>query len=76
MNLEETIKALYESEINCGLQSFWDGGFEVWLGDEHNGIMACQNFAASELDRAGDWLGDKAREIYPDSLYASRRRAP
>jgi len=38
MDLRLVMKALYASEINCGVQSFWDGEWQAWIGDEMNGI--------------------------------------
>jgi hypothetical protein len=40
MELGAVIQALYDSEINCSISSFWDGGFMVKLGDEYNGFEA------------------------------------
>jgi hypothetical protein len=33
MTLDDAIAALYVREINCGLETFWDGGLKVWIGD-------------------------------------------
>jgi hypothetical protein len=33
MELGAIIDALYESELNCSVETFWDGGFTVRLGD-------------------------------------------
>ena len=66
MELGAVIEALYESEINCSVSTFWDGGFTVKLGAdftvklgaEMNGFVAeteCRTAteAAEFLDRAG-----------------------
>jgi len=37
-NLGKVIDALYDSEINCSVSTFWDGGFTMKLGDEMNGF--------------------------------------
>jgi hypothetical protein len=37
MDLLDTILRLYGSEINCGLETQWDAGVVVWIGDEING---------------------------------------
>ena len=37
MTLDEAITALYAREINCGCETFWDGGIRVWIGDRVNG---------------------------------------
>jgi hypothetical protein len=31
-NLQRVLALLSESEINAGVESFWDSGFTVWLG--------------------------------------------
>jgi hypothetical protein len=68
MELGQIIEALYESEINCSVFTFWDAGINVRLGDVMNGFIAetdCKTTieAAEFLDRA-------AREKFPDSAYA------
>lgn len=71
MGFSETIQALYRSEINCGCESFWDGGFEVWLGDYMNGHKASAEFEVHELDTAAvAWLDAAVREHFPNSGYA------
>ncbi len=40
MELGTVIDALYASEINCSIASFWDGGIVVKLGDVMNGFRA------------------------------------
>jgi hypothetical protein len=37
MTLDDAIAALYLREINCGCETFWDGGIRVWIGDVMNG---------------------------------------
>ena len=68
MNLGAVIEALYESEINCSVTTFWEAGIIAQLGDEMNGFVAqqeCQTTleAAEFLDRA-------ARHHFPESAYA------
>jgi len=36
-DLSQILRALYAHEINVGMQSFWDGGWDVWFGDDMNG---------------------------------------
>jgi hypothetical protein len=85
MNLQEVMQRLYDSEINCSVFSQWDGGWEVYLGDEMNGFVAKANFHPANgtnpdtyehargwltLDDAAVWLDKVAREHYPESVYA------
>lgn len=65
MTLEEAIFRLYESEINCGLESFWDAGVTAWIGDEMNGRKAQQLFNSEDIAKIPDWIISKAKEIYP-----------
>jgi hypothetical protein len=37
MTIDDAIAALYAREINCGCETFWDGGIKVWIGDIMNG---------------------------------------
>jgi len=34
----ETLQAMYDSEINFSISTFWDGGFDWKLGDAMNGF--------------------------------------
>jgi hypothetical protein len=37
MNLEAILRRLYKSEINITISVFYDGGFNVSIGDDMNG---------------------------------------
>lgn len=66
------LQDLYHSEINFSISTFWDGGFDVKLGDPTNGILDEGNF-----DRWGQvepWLAARAIENFPDSLFAQMYR--
>jgi hypothetical protein len=47
--LQETLQQLYERELNFLISYLWDGGIDVELGDELNGIVAEKNFNSSQL---------------------------
>ena len=69
--LVEVMEALYASEINCGVSSFWDNGFKVWIGDDMNGETDYSAFHSTELDTAAaDFLHEMAIKRYPQSEYA------
>jgi hypothetical protein len=36
-DLERVLQQLHDSEINAGIQTFYDAGIRVWIGDESNG---------------------------------------
>ena len=73
-DLSAVLAALYASEINAGLSSFWDAGFTVWLGDHMNGREA-ESFAGPDIAKAADWLHEQALVAYPDSVYAKQAGA-
>jgi hypothetical protein len=68
MELGATIEALYESEINCSVATFWDAGIEVKLGDEMNGFVAEKE--CKTASEAAEFLDREARRQFPDSAYA------
>jgi hypothetical protein len=63
---------LYHSEINCSVSTFWDGGFEIKLGDHMSGVKA-----ETVVDRWGQvepWLTEQVIKHFPDSLFARMYR--
>jgi hypothetical protein len=67
MELGAIIDALYASEINCSVITFWDGGLTVKLGDDMNGFLDEQECrTASE---AAEFLDAATRKHFPDSSY-------
>jgi hypothetical protein len=78
-DLERVLQQLHDSEINAGVQTFYDTGMRVWIGDETNGIQS-----ETTIDRSGiaapskrpdgvtaaSWLHEVALRLYPDSKYA------
>ena len=68
MTLESVLAALYASEINCGIDSFWDGGWRAWVGDDTNGRLEERgSLALEELPLA---LHEMALKRFPNSEYA------
>jgi hypothetical protein len=55
MQPHELLNALYASEINCRIESFFNDGWIGWLGDEMNGF----EFARVR----GDTFPDCVREL-------------
>jgi hypothetical protein len=76
--LESVLQQLHDSEINAGVQTFYDAGMRVWIGDEVNGIQAettINRTAAARLKwpegfTAASWLHETALRLYPESKYA------
>ena len=63
-----TLQAMYNSEINIQLSTFWDGGVEWKLGDGMNGFVAeghADTFALAVVE-----LAAAAVEHYPGSVFA------
>ena len=76
--LEQILQQLHDSEINAGVQTFFDAGIRVWIGDEMNGIQAetvINRTPAARLKwpeglTAASWLHETALHMYPASKYA------
>lgn len=66
------LQELYDSEINFRISTFWDGGFEVALGDTMNGFKAETN--VDTVSQAEEFLKGTAIEHYHDSVFARRHR--
>ncbi len=78
-NLDSTLQALYDSEINVTITMLWDGGFDFALCsymDERYSDMSTPGWhnvgSAAELAQA---LHAAAMEEYPESDYARKERA-
>src|SRR5882757_5726052 len=77
-DLEHILQQLHDSEINAGVQTFYDAGMRVWIGDELNGIQAETTMNRTRAARlkwpeglsAASWLHETATRLYPDSRYA------
>jgi hypothetical protein len=65
-DLAKVMADLYAQEINCGIESFWDAGFTVWIGDDLNERKAEATFKADELDQATEWLAANAETAITD----------
>lgn len=68
MNTWDVIQRLYDSEINAGLESDWDGGITAWIGRTPQ--LTARTFLRDEFDHVGAWLDDEARRLFPESKYA------
>jgi hypothetical protein len=69
LDLAAELQKIYDSEINVRISWLWDGGIDVWLGDEVNGYDAEETVAdASEIV---PWLGEAIAHFYPTSTYAA-----
>ena len=81
-NLERVMQQLHDSQINAGVETFYDAGMRVWLGDTINGIQAETSIKPTGHQwpagvTAASWLHAEALRLYPQSNYAkasARRR--
>lgn len=72
-DLSALLAELHASEINCGLQTFYDVGARVWVGDEMNGEAAEETFAPEQFALIAAWLEATAIRLHPASTFALRR---
>jgi hypothetical protein len=61
MTLDEAITALYDREINCGCETFWDGGIRVGISDRVNGHKVETMFSRHRMGEVPQWLIDERR---------------
>lgn len=61
---------LYASEINFEIATFWDGGFDIKLGDDMNGYRAIGQVRS--FVEAAEQLRDWAIEHYPVSEFTKK----
>ena len=69
VDLGAELQKIYDSEINIRISWLWDGGIEVWLGDEMNGFLAQETVgSAGEI---APWLQEAIAHFYPQSKYSA-----
>jgi hypothetical protein len=69
VTLEQIMNHLYRHEINCAISCFWDGGWDVKLGDSINGFKAESCF--DTLPECAAFLEARAREVWPQAFVSS-----
>lgn len=62
-DLATVMRAIYDSEIGCGLESFWDEGWTVWIGDRMNGRYREAMFDKADFDAIPAWLLTSVDEL-------------
>ncbi len=67
--LESELQLIYDSEINVRIESFWDGGYRVAVGDELNGLHWHKD-AKGDVAAILPALQSLIKAHYPDSTYA------
>lgn len=66
------LQDIYDCEINFRVQTFWDGGFEIDLGDEMNGLK--DGATVRRWGEVEPWLMAAVIKHYPDSLFTKMYR--
>lgn len=64
------LQRLYDNEINFKVETFWDGGFDITLGDPMNGVDA--STSVRTWAEAEAWLAERAAALYPNRDFATR----
>jgi hypothetical protein len=73
-DLATVLQDLYRREVNCRIESFWDRGFRIVLGDRLNGEDAAFAVDVDELPDAGERLWELACRRYP--AFGGQREGP
>jgi hypothetical protein len=73
--LEQVLAELYRREINVAIDSLWDAGIRVRLGDDQNGFDAERVFDRDEIGEIAGWLLAEAARVYPEAGLAPAIRA-
>lgn len=64
--------ALYLSEINCSIASFFDSGWTAKIGDSINGFKAENSMLYSTVEVA-EWLTAEVCRLLPESDFAQNK---
>jgi hypothetical protein len=67
--MNNTLNALYNSEINVEITSFWDDGWTIKIGDAMNGYKTEINTPSLDENTAS-WLTRTVCDLYPNSVFA------
>lgn len=69
--LGDVLDAAYASEINVEMFSFWDGGWDVKLGDHMNGFVA-ENTGLMGTEAVATWLIETIPQHFPNSDFVKK----
>jgi hypothetical protein len=61
------LQRLYDSEVNFAIETLWDKGFTVRIGDKRNGDKT--STTVKTIEEAVAWLRQQARVFFPNSDY-------
>lgn len=79
MTLEQTLQALYKSEINCSIRSMYDRGWYVYIGNDisepsSDWYTRATWFSPDQFDQITKWLTETAIQLYPESEFAKQHK--
>lgn len=72
MALIEVLELLYDREINTSVSCFWEGGWDLAIGDDMNGWKA--RTTVEDLEEAPRWFLINAAVLYPKLSLALKKR--
>ena len=70
MNPWHVIQALYESEINSGMEADWNSGITAWIAAGPERLVQ-RTFPGGEFGEVAAWLDHEARRLFPESRYST-----
>jgi hypothetical protein len=70
-NVRPFMQRVYDSEISVVIEWFWDGGFDVTLGDPVNPEAQGRVKTWREVEV---WFREQILEHYPDSVFSVDER--
>jgi hypothetical protein len=68
MDSTDEMQKMIDAGIRFSISTFWEGGFNIKLGDYRERVEAESVF--STVDQAVSWLMGQIKIRYPESLYA------
>jgi len=68
VDLAGELRKIYDSEINVRISWLWDGGIDLWLGDDLGGYVAKET--VTTFDEVIPWFQQAIAHFYPQSSYA------
>ena len=69
-DLAVALQKIYDSEINIRIGWLWDGGIEIRLGDDVNGLHLAEETVGTVAGIV-PWLQVAIAHFYPESIYAN-----
>ena len=62
------LQELHNSEINCGIQCFYDSCWTAWIEDEFNNNKV-ENASLETENQCHLWLKETAIALFPNSTF-------